>query len=210
MKSRPIIFSAPMVNAILAGTKTQHRSVVKPQPTATRGSKRPWCSVEDMLAHCPYGAPGDQLWLREAWKTCAPYDAYSPAQIDSAAAVQWLADGAKRLNGPEEWGRYRHAHFMPRWASRITLEITDVRVERLAAISEEDADAEGVEEMDGAWPDENLLYVRAKSMGRVATDSSVWYAEWWDMTNAKRGYPWASNPFVWVRTLKRVAQEPAG
>lgn len=214
MKERSILFTAPMVRTILAGTKTQTRRALRPSmpladviPGKDKERGRVWYGAKQVplkengdayLFKCRHGQPGDRLWVREAWKTCKPYDPYSPAQIDSFAAVLWLADNAKRLNGPEEWGRYRHARFMPRWASRITLEITDVRVERLQSITEKDAIAEGVERFGNRWrhyfyPDE------PHSAFEFAKNS---YASLWEKINGPGS--WVANPYVWVISFKKL------
>ena len=170
MKERPILFSAPMVRAILAGTKTQTRRVLKLQPPA--GAEHhsladvghPW---HDIYGHdgpavhrvrCPYGQPGDRLWVRETWRHTASGLEESRAiteDITSGIAVDWRAtyiercmkelgfsrEEAEMADNFETWLPSIH---MPRWASRITLEITGVRVERLQDISEADAISEGI------------------------------------------------------------------
>lgn len=139
MKARPILFSAPMIRALLAGSKTQTRRIAKP-----RGSSRPslldgqWSDSyvlhpenrEWLMSDCPYGQPGDLLWVRE---TCGT-GGYFP--------LPW----AYRADGNEYPGeRWTPAIHMPRRASRLTLRITEVRVQRLQDISEDDAQAEGVD-----------------------------------------------------------------
>jgi len=183
-----------MVRAILDGRKTQTRRVVKPdlqraddiEPHASyAGEWTPWIDGERRSTiECPYGVPGDRLYVKEAWRTCAAYDSFAPSQIDSGAAVKWLSDDDKRLNGPEEWGRYRHARFMPRWASRITLEITDVRVERLQEIGEEDAIAEGV------------AFTPWAEFPPIEAFKMLW--------NAITHHPWNANPWVWAISFRRL------
>ncbi len=192
MKERPILFSGQMVRAILDGHKTMTRRIVKPRHVD--GDR---CAAR--APDCPYGVPGDRLWVKEAWKTCATYDPYSPVQIDTGAAVLWLADASKRINGPEEWGRYRHSRFMPRWASRITLEITGVGIQRLQEIGEEDAKVEGVDHhANGAWKH----YTEPLAYCKTARDS---FRSLWNTINAKAGRSWSDNPFVWVVEFKRTA-----
>jgi hypothetical protein len=182
-KERPILFSAPMVRAILAGRKTQTRRVVHERLyVETFESGRPLVRIEqsDQLfgesatrwARCPYGAPGSRLWVRERWACLDPA---------SRTPVIYATD-----RGPKDY-RWRPSIHMPRWASRITLEVTNVRVERLQSITEEDARAEGVE-------------VPASS-GNGARD---WFAAAWDDLNECRGYPWASSPWVWVISFSRL------
>lgn len=172
MRSRPIPFSPPMVRAVLAGTKTQTRRVVDrrissaalafrndgPSPRSGRDFWMVTYADGEGSIHCPYGQKTDRLWVREPWRTTEAnddMDAARMALLCSRAGYErpWApiqySDGT-RVN----WdmyphckpGRYRHARFMPRWASRITLEVTDVRIERLGEITDEDARAEGVED----------------------------------------------------------------
>jgi hypothetical protein len=185
MKERPILFSGPMVQAILDGRKTQTRRVVKPQPEyweQTGGyhyplDKKPYRgapvgrvrSIDEY--RCPYGQPGDRLWVRETWHQYA------------GGEVIYRAD-----YGPESYQAgakgWRPSIFMPRWASRITLEITGVRVERVQDISADDARAEGVSAPD--------VLPRSK------------FATLWDSINAKRGYGWDMNPWCWCVEFKAV------
>lgn len=214
MKERSIIFSAPMVRAILSGAKTQTRRVVK-----NCRQLRDWDSspsdaydveVENGEAMflvagdhgftdwipCPYGAPGDRLWVRETWATGIVYDAHKPSSLamlidnQSQPAIAYGADW-KRVWAPEDHGRWRPSIHMPRWASRITLDVLAVRVERLQEISEEDAEAEGVD------PDFGNAYTDARNDHRRA------YGRLWDSINGKRA-PWASNPWVWVIEFLRA------
>lgn len=159
MKSWPILFSAPLVKALLAGTKTQTRRAVKPQPhegrvAFTRSKQWPdqWflhsiggSPTQDFISEfrCPYGTSGDQLWVRESWRSGVEWDDAKPSEIDPLVCsdVQYVADVPTKS---EAWGKGRPSIFMPRWASRITLEVTDVRVERLQDITHDDCVAEGM------------------------------------------------------------------
>jgi hypothetical protein len=195
-----------MVRAILDGTKTMTRRVIKPQPDLSilKESYRDlefefrrmpvlgpthvpsewgFCAKYDKPNcvpiygyKCPYGTIGDRLWVRETWNgtqgECIAYRATDPTM-----------DG-------EPW---RPSIYMPRWASRITLEITDIRVERLQDISEEDARAEGVGVHGGCNADETEYGVNARGP----------FSRLWDSINAKR-HPWASNPWVWVIEFGRA------
>lgn len=231
---RPILMSAPMVRAILAGEKTQTRRVVKSPSTKHQDVvfvfddiNNAWwpffsddgeSSVTDdgMEApiECPYGRPGDRLWVREAWRTDMAYDPYSPAQIDSGASLFYLADDkASRVNhhpecGPHQWGRYRPGMFMPRWASRINLEITAVRVERLQDISSRDCLAEGIAEVEFR-PDDGfpmcLGYMVGPNDGKASLKVTPQeaYRELWEQINGPG--LWELNPWVWVVEFKRVA-----
>jgi hypothetical protein len=183
---KPIIFSAPMVRAILAGRKTQTRRVIKnilpavqriepngPNSWAMFGNNNGW-TIE-----CPYGIPGNHLWVRESWGWITNPDTNEPITI---YAADWPNDDFPVLKRP--------SIHMPRWASRLTLEITAVRVERLHAIGEDDAQAEGIAERT-RLPSHEPMY-------------AMTFAKLWDEINAKRGYPWVSNPFVWVIEFKRI------
>lgn len=186
MAERPILFSAPMVRAILNGTKTQTRRVVKPQPVATRGSKKPWCSIEDLLKTCPYGQPGDRLWVRESgWERPERTPRMMREGADTWEPYYYDADGWIDEDHADfkRWGfRRRPSIHMPRWASRIDLEITAVRVERLQDISEPDAKAEGV--------DPQFLLARTG------------FVSLWESINGTAS--WDENPWVWVIEFKRV------
>src|SRR5690606_9887391 len=114
---------------------------------------------------CPYGEPGDHLWVRETWAVGRVFDRTRPSEIPTVERdipVWWRADDA--LEESVNRGRWRTSLHMPRWASRITLEVTEVRVQRLQEITEEDAIAEGIEELDGEI-DEVALCAQAASMG---------------------------------------------
>lgn len=181
MKEIPIIFSAPMVRAILAGKKHQTRRLVKPDGVLVDGGGQPftqrWDGSEQVNwrrdVRCPYGVAGDKLWVRETWRHQA-----SPHTVSSC---RYRVDETPE-NDHYQW---RPSIFMPRWASRITLEVTSVRAERLQEISEADAAAEGIAHVP---PDSRLVPL---------------YAQLWDSLNAKRA-PWASNPWVFVVSFQRL------
>ena len=181
MKERPILFSAPMVRALLDGSKTQTRRVVK-HPLLCDLSfivncGDGWWGDEEgeVQARCPYGQPGDRLWVREAWTTHACFDKVPPRDL-TTRSIHYIADGEI------ETGKYRPPMFMPRWASRITLEITAVRIERLQDISETDALAEGIDQ-DTCAP--------------IAV-----YRELWEQINGHAS--WDLNPWVWVIEFKKA------
>ena len=180
MEEHPIIFSTEMVRAILEGKKTQTRRVIKPQPLGSGEmqlsndrlwrlgiggrynlpridfSQKPWC--------CSYGQVGDRLWVRETfWVTGSP---------DSAIVVYKAT-----YSHPKNISKWRSPIFMSRWASRILLEIADIRIEKLQDISYESTKAEGCVSISD-------------------------YAILWNSINAKRGYDWLSNPWVWVIEFK--------
>ncbi len=188
MRERPILFSGPMVRAILDGRKTQTRRVVKGVSNANcipvRGAtvrRGTITHVLDAARYCPYGKPGDRLWVRETW-AYAPAAVY--AKVDRDGPFVYAADGdgyGRTLSG--QWTPSIH---MPRWASRLTLEVTSVRVERLQGISYDDMRAEG---MAVAHP----------------LDPTEVFRETWDSLNATRGFGWDANPWVWVIEFRRAA-----
>lgn len=143
MNQRGIIFSKPMVLALLAGIKTQTRRKLKFQPA--NESELPDPSA------CPYGHPGGKLWVREAWRTLKAYDAKPPGELPRDTPLRYEAD--RHYSQFEfEPGRLRQGIFMPRWASRLEFEITQVRLQRLQDITESDAIAEGIQAIHGSTP----------------------------------------------------------
>ncbi len=194
---RPILFSGPMVRAILDGRKTQTRRVVKPQPGGQLFHGMDWRWYRSALAderepiRCPYGVPGDRLWVRETFALSVVdpdgpppeddhenYDVIYRADPDQPGGG-WTDGDGKAI--PPPW---RPSIHMPRWASRLTLEVVSVRVERLNEISEADARAEGMD-------------------ADVANSPRVWFMATWNAINAKRA-PWESNPWVWRVEFRRV------
>lgn len=206
MRERPILFSTPMVQAILNEHKTVTRRVLKPQPDIDGGPPLAtgWFHPEtadggpgphtfgvygvDWHVRCPYGAPGDRLWVRETWAAfkaddrpndlCVAYRAScgSAGEFDYA-----MADGSILGAKIERWTPSIH---MPRWASRLTLEIVSVRVERLQEIAEADARAEGCGDPPFGTRRETFAIL-------------------WDAINGKRA-PWVSNPWVWRVEFRRM------
>ena len=230
MSERPILFSGPMVRAILAGQKTVTRRVVTPQPhgdgrwshiVASTDAKKCglwYLSVPDpsgarftdrgrerevARVRCPHGMPGDMLWVRETWASPSKHivaydsDATCGAYLsDGGGNFVWMPHGyiveserehghhnriGRRFGLKAYGGRWRPSIHMPRWASRITLRVEGVRVERLHAINDEDALREGVCVLDGV---------------AGTTTPRERFAELWDEINGKRA-PWESNPWVW-------------
>ena len=247
VRERPILFSGPMVRAILEGRKTQTRRVMQPQPShdqhhvwrgkVTRDAEhRMWCwkylvleniwdfpdgeDRKELATHCPYGVPGDRLWVRETWR---PETDWIDGTIATSADIRYSADGeddrqnwveipeaqrsaatvmlAKSVDG-QDGRRWHPSIHMPRWASRITLGITDVRVQRIQDISEQDALAEGVEFHGGlnAWRSYDLIsqtpFIEKTAVGSFRT--------FWTSINAKK-HPWSSNPWVWCLSFRTVA-----
>lgn len=215
MKERPILFSAPMVNAILAGRKTQTRRIIKPQPEpkGEMHGEQMWhwpnpkleagyCHTSReamarlMLSVCPHGVPGDHLWVRETWT--GTWLGVSPY---TAVHLHYAADGSERMAGeaPTEYvlpkaaakaGRWVTPLFMPRFASRITLGIINVRVERLQDISAEDAWEEG------CWPPG-----KPHRCGDPQQTIDAFH-ELWESINGDGA--WAKNPWVWAISFIRI------
>lgn len=179
MKERPIIFSAPMVRAILDGRKTQTRRIVKPQPTV---EIEPQSNYQEMvrgagLDCCRHGVTGDRLWVREAFY-----------HIGETRQVFYKADGSNNYQDDLRWGGpWKPSIHMPRWASRITLEITDIRVERLQDISEKDALA------DGGWE-----YKKCP----VHCSPKMSFADLWQSIYGHGS--WDANPWVWVVSFRKL------
>jgi hypothetical protein len=215
MADHPILFSAPMVRAILAGTKTQTRRVVKWRnvdpglnlqfsglrtirdhaglwalESDARTSRETRCDVTP----CPYGMPGDRLWVRETWAAPHRLDGHTPRFMPPTTPVHYAASEDR---GGLLW---RPSIHMPRWASRITLEITNVRVERLQVISEADARSEGVKAMPGMkW--HSFAEADAGIPMHDHTARDAFHALWETINGADS---WDANPWVWVVEFKRA------
>jgi len=213
MKERPILFSAPMVRAILAGTKTQTRRVVKPQPGPYQWIEEcvggGWVVIADGEPTCGSGvwdtrerayqwqikspfARGDELWVRET------HSLSTTMMLDQCVWVWYWADG-NPTHG--DWTRPRPSIHMPRWASRILLEVTSVRVERLQDISDADAIAEGVERVvvGEGWRRYHDDEVVGLPPCATARDS---YRALWEQINGPGS--WDANPWVWVVKFRRI------
>lgn len=209
VKERPIIFSGSMVKAILDGRKSQTRRPIKPQPTGDcepfetpaaiwDGAKLFFYEAEYPeegsvpWGGCPYGKPGDRLWVRETAKlrSVSP-----PAKFDLVyLADDEMVDFARSDAKPYNFLRPTSSIYMPRWASRITLEIVSVRVERVQEISGKDAEAEGVNLSSGEalWPHEN------RSSKMIAAFKRSWQS-------IHGPGAWERNNWVWAIEFKRVA-----
>lgn len=233
MKSRPILFSGHMVRALLDGSKTQTRRVGKIQSLDFVGLKAEAVrhatlgyqiqatydaypgrgTARHAICACPFGQPGDQLWVRETWNwfdpDSIPTDRAGPRAIFTGnqgnRSIPWVAayaaDGHLPYPGYEGRDHWRPSIHMPRWASRITLEITGVRVERLQDISEADAMAEGCTKNHNGyyWGGPHAVSGRKQ----MATAKSA-YRDLWESINGPSS--WDVNPWVWVLEFKRIAQ----
>lgn len=218
-RERPILFSGEMVRAILDGRKTMTRRIVKPIPML--GEPLAWCAaakaqepgwvhiVGDYRRFCPYGQPGDRLWVRETWK---PTKSQVGDDVCTDTYVRYRADDSrvivKHLLGGGISDLWRPSISMPRWASRLNLDNAAVRVERLQDISEADAVAEGIElvsgdynrdDFTGCWRD----YTGKQYYWNSPIDS---FHSAWDSINGKRA-SWESNPWVWVIEFNRVIND---
>lgn len=231
---RPILFSAPMVRAILDGRKTVTRRPVKPQPKlyrdflgdgyvfAVEDKDRPWVvrclgSLNFAELYSPYGKPGDRLWVRETFKPIASGEVkHGYGEVRHGYAYR--ADGTTRWNdrttkihdlsgqpptGPMQFQQrpWKPSIHMPHRASRITLEVTSVRVERLRDITEEQARAEGVQpakplDPHSGKPRDDVQFERPHVVG---------FASLWDELNGAGS--WVANPWVWVVEFRRIDQE---
>ena len=206
MEERPILMNGEMVRATLADLKTQTRRVIKPQPIYTAHDGE--LAFADRECHpfykkqrgikCPYGKPGDRLWVRETFR---------PAGYDlNGQVIKYRADGSTKVcDSPKSLGGTGLEHgevwepsiFMPRWASRITLEIVSVRVERVQEITLQDIDAEGLHQRG--------IYSIQRKEGLSLSGAIRWkFKELWNSINEKRGFGWEANPWVWVVEFKVI------
>lgn len=215
MKERPILFSGPMVRALLDGRKTQTRRVVKGElDVHENGSWTYWTgrkrghigsggtrwTPEALANWSPYGAPGDRLWVRERWGlNHYKYERLIPKQrpddLDDDHLCYYATEGDPEICHELRWKPSIH---MPRWASRTLLEIPEVRVERLNDISEDDAIAEGLQWVaPGMWSVDWNLPI-------IGEDPRKVYGELWERIHGPGS--WAANPWVWAIGLKAVIQ----
>ena len=206
MKTRPILFSAPMVRAILNGTKTQTRRVVKARQVE---DAPPACFFQWLRERCPYGQPGDRLWVRETWQVVDGSERARRIVTDPSPSRGWIEYAATVHPGHEPPPRWRPSIHMPRWASRITLEVTGVRCERLRDISEADAQAEGVERTvtgDG-WRRYADPSWEAVGLPPFA-DARSSFRSLWERINGTGS--WDANPWIWVVSFRRLDAKEAG
>lgn len=225
MKERPILFSGPMVKAIIEGRKTQTRRIVKPHPPLESDNDASWPDAKAALWRnskqyardcCPYGQPGDRLWVRETWADTngesGPMISYRAggdrflvedsypvdySRYPGCQFTMWCGD----LRRGEDGHKWRPSIFMPRWASRITLEVTGVRVERLQSMPRQDAIAEGIE------PTMCCSGIECGCQGKPVDDPTWAYQDLWDEINGKGS--WAANPWVWVLSFRNLDADRA-
>ena len=198
MAEYPILFNGEMVRAVLDGRKTQTRRVMKPQPKPLTGG---WmydrkyfaddAQMKNYLFHdvygekgSPYGSAyadgtGDLLWVRETWH---------PTGREQTALY--------RADGQCEVAQWKPSIHMPRWASRITLRVTDVRVERVQELEESEIGAEGIERPE--WWNNMDSWINGEDLAKEM------FAQLWNSINAARGHSWQSNPWVWVVEFEKV------
>jgi hypothetical protein len=233
-KERPILFSGPMVRALLDGRKTQTRRTVKPQPVPSdsnppigatpgglyvcpdylptsdlRGSVIVHCEAVGQYrcmgqqafaaAFCPYGVPGDRLWVREGHAPAADCWGRWEQSVERKRNLFAPGELLYRVDAADQFvDRWRPGIHMPRWASRITLEITEVRVQRLQEIGEEDAAAEGFPSYTATGNGQSC-----QPVGAAYVDGREWYARLWDSINGAGA--WHANPWVWALTFRRIS-----
>ena len=218
MKETPIIMSGNHPQLIFDGIKTQTRRVIKPQPYELHhhGGKVVWAYKKGMLAtpyywlgHCPYGQVGDRLYIKEShklemvlggdgikWVKCS-----YRLEVGDDGGVRWFRwtdltlATQSRLVKIKTWNKWRPARFMYRFLARILLEITEVRVERVQDISYENCYSEGISKDSP----------RERRINQLVTElvtPKTYFKELWDSLNAKRGYGWDPNPWVWPISFK--------
>ena len=227
VKERPIIFSCEMVKTILDGKKTmtrrvvksgfinnyKHAHIIKQSSDKSREGKAYFYDkpvdgmvLSSQLVSNPYGKVGDRLWVRETWQEIGPdclltYKATYPSDL---YAKRPELENVPPLASLKDRGYlWKSPMFMPRWASRILLEITDIRIERLQDISEQDCEKEGFR----FYPLSRICFKPSSAKhlsGHGSNNYKSIFGEYWDTLNAKKGYQWSSNPWVWVVEFKVV------
>lgn len=216
-RERPILFSGKMVRALLEARKTQTRRVIQGLGERTHspflGEDGVWRWMTGRVSHvdderrCPYGNPGDKLWVRETWRgfdadgstfVCRYAADDSMRRVDVDANRGWtpiLMRAARQV--PEKW---QPSIYMPRELSRITLRMTNVRAERVQEITQPDAIAEGVRASDAA-----AVFKGGKLIEGLSNTPRGAFACLWDSINGERdGCSWDANPWVWVVSFEKV------
>ncbi len=255
VRERPIPFTGEMIRAILADRKTQTRRVCKdahdgeswaasvhqdgsgtgwiawwPNPVSAEATAKAYPGDEGF--RCPYGVPGDRLYVKEAWQTGSRLDSMNATQIAEMShdagwtqpaycPVRYPLDGKCTQWGDNDardfgdWGRIRTSRFMPKWVARLWLEVTDVRVQRVREITREDVRAEGTPGMVCAK--HQCEHCNGSGSNHTWPDGcphcepkgsglnhTNHFRRLWDSINAARGYAWKGNPWVWCLTVKRA------
>lgn len=218
MKERPILFSEQRVRALLADRQRQTRRIMKSQLPGPAQDNHEGCygidvlhnqqqgnrvtGMENLSFHCPFGQPGDRLWVRETWRgplvspTEVAHYQRQPAAFENSAYCQYRADSGDWDGEPDnQHSGWQAGIHMPRWASRITLQITGVRVEKVQAISEQDIEAEGVQYTSHFL---NSFFA-AQTPGVAPQDTwrRAWATQYGDTS-------WEVNPWVWVIDFQRL------
>lgn len=224
MTERPILFAGSMVRALLDGRKTQTRRPCKPMNAWVKQDCREVRHIDGVPHHfllgaeqpierlrSPYGQPGDRLWVRETWLPDPPHDGTWASTQFSGCENSPLTDIPERFRTPEHcifregWSgpdlRWKPSIHMPRWASRILLEVTSVRVERLQAIDHDDAREEGIFNSATFYGPHNRYY---GLVGDGFMTPRLAFADLWDSLKPPAAHAWEANPWVWVVKFRRV------
>ena len=228
LKERGIIFGDESIENILPDGrrgKTHTRRLMKPQPVrkSHMGPLRTHCweaygrqwltePPPEVIAHCPYGPVGRRLWVRETWRTVERRDGldgilYADLVFRRIESTRDAADKWCEANCNNEYGEdWRSPLFMPRWASRIDLEVTGIGLERLQDISEEDARAEGVDPCPyvRGGPGDMPGGCECRLLDQKRPYACSYAVAWDELNGHKKGADWASNPFVWVVGFRRT------
>lgn len=189
MRERPRIFNGPMVQAILEDRKTQTRRPIKGLDGSQWELNLLKAGRWREAILCPWEV-GDRLWVRETWfsdESDLQYARTKHEDVMSLSPIYYKADEVD----PYIFPKWRPSIFMPRWASRVTLDILDLRVERLQEISEEDAECEG---MDSHCPEDKMTWATPREQ----------FIKFWDSLYVKKGFGWNENPWVWVIEFRRL------
>jgi hypothetical protein len=214
---KPILFSAEMIKAILDVRKTQTRRIMNPQPYLEPGTMKIaigedvptaywhwkdewwWSDIQPSLVEkCPYGKVGDMLWMRETWRTHEKYNDLAPRNLPEDAPIQYKAD-LSLTGSVGVYAKWRPSIFMPKWASSITLQINDVKVERLQDIT-----------LDGILAEGCPIEHRPEKCNGMGHAVYGWFEYLWDSINKKRGYGWGTNPWVWAIKFSLICQDTSG
>ncbi len=208
MKEHPILFTTPMVQAILNGNKTMTRRVIKPQPGEHKDDDG---YIATLLKRCPYGQPGDRLFVKETWKVDSVDDSRCRMLIDFKAIknvhsateieVQFTPERYRQFRKFYQKNGWQSPYFIPKEATRIWLNNEVVRVERVQEIAEADALKEGCK--TGYFHAGDGKFEDVSEYEWTAQDE---FYTLWQTINAKRGYDWEVNPWCWVVEFKVISE----